>query len=250
MSLLLMSFLVGLVTGLTSMGGAALMTPFLILIMGVRPLMAVGTDLVYSAVTRLSGAGMHLYRGTVDLPTVGRLACGSIPGGIAGFFLLQMFQKRGLNPDQYLRHAIGFVLVIVALLVLIRTWFPLPQTSALWSARRLKILTIAWGALVGLAVGITSIGSGTLMAPFLLMLFPKTPVRVVGTDIFHGALLVLATSLLYSRAGKVEWQLVPMLLAGSIPGVLIGSYFANLLPVRGMRVSLSVLLFATGIKLV
>jgi uncharacterized protein len=249
MALLLMSFAVGLLTGLTSMGGAALMTPFLLLVVGVRPILAVGTDLVYGAVTRMVGAWMHFRHGTIDMRTVRHLACGSIPGGFAGFFLLQLLQHNGVNPDQYLRRAIGVVLVVMSAILLLRSLYPLPQHTPVISPKRLKFLTIGWGALAGLAVGITSVGSGSLIAPFLLALYPKDPVRIVGTDVFHSALLVTTTAMLYTNAGKVEWQLVPILLAGSIPGVLVGSYFATRVPIKGLRVSLSLVLLATGIKL-
>ncbi len=249
MPLLLMSFVVGWLTGLTSMGGAALMTPFLLLVVGVRPLLAVGTDLVYGAVTRLIGAWMHFRHGAVDLRAVRHLACGSIPGGFAGFFMLQFLLHSGINPDRYLRHAIGIVLVVVSSVLLIRSLYPFPEKTAALSARLLKLLTIGWGALVGLVVGITSVGSGSLIAPFLLALYPKTPARAVGTDVFHSALLVSTTALLYTNAGAVEWKLVPTLLAGSVPGVLLGSYCATRLPIKSLRVSMSLVLLATGIKM-
>jgi uncharacterized protein len=245
-----MSFAVGLLTGLTSMGGAALMTPFLILAVGMRPIFAVGTDLIYGALTRIVGACMHLRHGTVDLRTAFQLAAGSIPGGVAGFLLFQVMQQHGVNPDQYLKRAIGFVLMIVACITIFKTFYPAPLTAVQMPAQRLKIFTIAWGALVGLAVGITSVGSGSLVAPFLLILYPKDPARIVGTDVVHSALLVATTAMLYTNAGKVEWSLLPTLLAGSIPGVILGSYYATRLPVRSLRVSLGILLLATGIKLV
>jgi uncharacterized membrane protein YfcA len=113
-----------------------------------------------------------------------------------------------------------------------------------------KTLTVIWGAIVGFAVGLTSVGSGSLIAPFLLMLYPNAPARVVGTDVFHAALLVTATAALHIQAGNVEWRLIPLLLAGAIPGVLLGSYLAPRLPARTLRVGLSVVLFTTGIKLV
>jgi uncharacterized protein len=181
--------------------------------------------------------------------TVAQLACGSIPAGFAGFFMLQLLQRNGINPDRYLRHAIGVVLLVISSILLIRSLYPFSEKTAALSPRRLKFLTIVWGALVGLAVGITSVGSGSLVAPFLLALYPKAPARVVGTDVLHSALLVTATAILYTNAGKVEWQLVPTLLAGSVPGVVLGSYYATRVPIKSLRVSVSLVLLATGIKM-
>jgi uncharacterized membrane protein YfcA len=109
---------------------------------------------------------------------------------------------------------------------------------------------VVWGFVIGFAVGLTSVGSGSLIAPFLMMLFPKDAARVVGTDVFHAAMLVSATAILHGSAGHVEWGMVPIMLAGSIPGVLIGSYLAPRLPSRPLRVGLGSLLFATGYQLV
>ncbi len=246
----LMSFLVGVLVGLTSMGGAALMTPFLILVVGVRPMMAVGTDLAYGAVTKIVGAWMHWRQHTVDLRVVLRMACGSVPAGMLGVLLVRYLHQAGLDPDQYLRRMIGVVLLVVAVLLLIRTFYKLPETPGKMLERHRTLLIVVWGAVVGFAVGLTSVGSGSLIAPFLIMLFPAEPAKVVGTDVFHAAVLVTATAFLYGQSGHVDWQLVPLLLAGSIPGVLVGSYLAPRLPVRTLRVALSVLLFTTGVKLV
>jgi uncharacterized membrane protein YfcA len=246
----MMSFVVGVLVGLTSMGGAALMTPFLILVVGVRPMMAVGTDLVYGAVTKIVGAWMHWRQDTVDLGVVLRMACGSVPAGVGGVLLVRHLHDAGMDPDQYLRRMIGVVLVVVAVLLLIRTFYKLPTSSGKFLERHRTLMVVVWGAVVGFAVGLTSVGSGSLIAPFLVMLFPTQPAKVVGTDVFHAAVLVTATAFLYGQAGHVNWQLVPLLLAGSIPGVLIGSYLAPRLPVRTLRVALSVLLFTTGLKLV
>lgn len=112
------------------------------------------------------------------------------------------------------------------------------------------LVTILWGAIVGLAVGITSVGSGSLIAPFLMLVFPLSPARAVGTDMFHAALLVSTTALLHSQVGHVEWNVLPALLVGSIPGVLLGSYLAPRLPARPLRVGLAMVLLVTGVKLV
>jgi uncharacterized membrane protein YfcA len=249
--LLLLSFFVGLLVGATSMGGAALMTPVLILVFGVRPTLAVGTDLVFGAITKTAGAWMHWRQGTVDLQVVRNLATSSIPSGVIGVLVVQFLHRRGIAMDAHVRHALGMALVIVAAVLLARSLgvkVPNPFFGALQRHRQAGVM--AWGAFVGFAVGLTSVGSGSLITPFLLMLFPKDPARAIGTDVFHAALLVTATASLYAGAGTVEWRLIPTLLAGSMPGVLLGSYLTPRLPVRPLRIGLSVVLLATGLKLV
>jgi len=247
-----MSFAVGTLIGLTSMGGAALMTPFLILIIGVRPVLAVGTDLVYSAITKLVGAAMHWRQQNVDMRTALYLACGSIPGGTAGVLALGYFHRSGVDVDQWLRRAIGVVLVTVALILLVRTLHVRnpKRTAPEWLLQHRAAWTIGWGVLVGFAVGLTSVGSGSLIVPFLLMLYPAAPALMVGTDVLHASILVSVTALLHIQANHVEWRLLPALLTGAIPGVLLGSYLATRLPVRTLRLGLSVVLLTTGVKLV
>jgi len=246
-----MSFLVGLLIGLTSMGGAALMAPFLILILGVRPVTAVGTDLVYGAVTKMIGAWVHLKQGTVDLPVVWKLATGSIPGGLLGSLLVILLPRFTLDAQRYEQRAIGFILVLVAVVLLARLVMKTPEANP--SARKMKFLhnqgTVIWGAFVGFCVGLTSVGSGSLLAPFLLMLYPSKTAKIVGTDICHAALLVSVTGIAHAASGGVEWSLVPTLLAGSIPGVLLGSRLAAYIPARSLRTGLAAVLLVTGFRM-
>jgi uncharacterized membrane protein YfcA len=233
------------------MGAAALVTPFLILTIGMRPVLAVGTDLVYSAITKMVGAWMHSRQGTVDLRTAFHLACGSIPAGTIGVLALTNLHRGGMDVDQLLRRAIGAVLVTVAAFLLARTICVRSPKTVYWRLTRHSAgWTVGWGAIVGFAVGLTSVGSGSLIVPFLLMLYPGAPARMVGTDVFHAALLVSVAAFLHIQANHVEWQVIPALLAGSVPGVLLGSYLAPRLPVRTLRVGLSLVLFAIGVKLV
>ena len=249
--LLLMSFLVGLLIGLTSMGGAALMAPFLILVLGVRPVTAVGTDLVYGAITKAVGAFVHLRQGTVDLRMVRKLATGSVPGGLLSTALVLWLPRATHDADRYVQKAIGILLVVVALVLLGRML--LRHTATVKSGPLQHFLyehgSIIWGAVVGVCVGLTSVGSGSLLAPFLMLLYPATTAKVVGTDVFHAAILVAATGLAHASAGTVEWRLVPVLLAGSIPGVLLGSRMAPRIPVRALRTGLAALLLFTGTRM-
>jgi uncharacterized membrane protein YfcA len=242
-SLVLMSFAVGTLIGVTGMGGAALMAPFLILVVGVRPITAVGTDLVYGAVTKIVGAWVHLRQGTVDLPAVRRLAFGSVPGGLLGAGAVWLLPRHAQQAELDVRRAIGGILVVVAVILLARMFFPGEPSSERhrWIGRALPM----WGAAVGFCVGFTSVGSGTLLTPVLMLLYPKRPATVVGTDVFHAAILVTVTGLLYAGSRGVEWNLIPALLAGAVPGVLLGSRLAIRIPPWPLRFGLAaVLLFA------
>jgi uncharacterized membrane protein YfcA len=249
--LMLMSFCVGILIGLTSMGGAALMAPFLILMVGVRPVTAVGTDLVYGAVTKIIGAWVHFRQGTVDIPVVKKLATGSVPGGLSGALAVILLPKVTRSAEHYVQQAIGAILVIVAVVLIARMLIPTPVASP--SAKRLRFLhgrgTVIWGAVVGFCVGATSVGSGSLLAPFLLMLYPSKTSKVVGTDVFHAAILVSVTGIAHATSGGVEWTLIPSLLAGSIPGVLLGSRLSTYIPTRSLRTGLAAVLLLTGLRM-
>lgn len=247
----LVGFLVGILTGLTSMGGAALMAPFLILIAGVRPTIAVGTDLAYGAITKVVGACMHWREGTVDLGVVRRLALGSVPGGLLGAVAVGQLHRYGWQADDYVRRAIGVVLILVALILITRyvggRRFRLPKRHL---SRLQGLGTVAWAAIVGFTVGVTSVGSGTLIVPFLLAVYSLSPAKVVGTDVFHAAILVSASAATHLSIGTVDWSLASLLLAGSVPGVLLGSYLAPRVPAPALRMGLGAVLLASGIKLV
>ncbi len=240
------------------MGGAALMTPLLMLFAGMHPIVAVGTDLAYGSVTKIVGAWMHWKQKTVDLRVALLLACGSIPGGTLGFYCIQLMHNYGVNSDKFVKRSIGAVLVLGALVTIVRTLRASRREAAGAEAvstggflqRNQVQSVVAWGFVIGLAVGLTSVGSGSLLAPFLMFLFPNNPSRVVGTDVFHAAMLVSVTAMLHGSAGHVDWPLVPIMLAGSIPGVLLGSYLAPRLPSRPLRVGIGGVLFATGYQLV
>jgi uncharacterized protein len=249
--LILMSFGVGILIGLTSMGGAALMAPFLILILGVRPLTAVGTDLIYGAVTKIVGSWVHLKQGTVDLPLVRRLATGSIPGGLLGTLLVILLPQYTRDAQRFEQRAIGVLLVLVAVILLVRILVKTSESSP--TGNRMRFLqgpgTVIWGAIVGFCVGLTSVGSGSLLAPFLMMLYPAKTAKIVGSDVCHAAILVSVTGLAHAASGSVEWNLVPILLAGSIPGVVLGSRLAVFIPPRPLRTGLAAVLLYTGVHM-
>lgn len=243
-------FFVGLLVGLTGMGGGAVMTPFLITVVGVGPVVAVGTDLIYSSATKIVGAWLHTRQRTVDLALVRRLAIGSVPAGLAAVALLDALPKIGLDADQAVKRALGAVLVLVAIVMLCRVFATRERTlPERWRARLEGRGTIVAGALVGALVGFTSVGSGALLVPFLICVYPLSPARIVGTDVFHAAILVTVTGVAHAQGGAVDWQLAATLLAGSIPGVSIGTWLAPRAPVRVLRAGLASLLLITGLSL-
>lgn len=243
-------FVVGLLVGLTGMGGGAVMTPFLISVVGIGPVVAVGTDLVYSAATKIVGAWLHTRQQTVDFALVKRLAMGSIPAGLAAVAAIGFLPSVGLDADQAVRRALGAVLILVALVILCRM-FAVRERAVpeRWRAAFEGRGTIVAGAVVGALVGFTSVGSGALLVPFLICVYPLSPARVVGTDVFHAAILVSVTGLAHAQGGTVDWPLAATLLAGSIPGVTVGTWMAPRAPVRLLRAGLASLLLITGLSL-
>jgi uncharacterized membrane protein YfcA len=243
-------FVLGLCVGLTSMGGGSLMAPFLILIVGVRPVVAVGTDLAYGAITKLFGAAVHWHEDTVDFGAVKTLAIGSVPGGILAALAVPVLSARGFDMDAILRHAIGIVLVFVAVLLLLRLVFvDRFRQPRVWFPRLHRAATSVFGAIAGVAVGLTSIGSGSLITPFLMMMYPMSAARVVGTDLFHAAILVSVTAIVHAGSGSVDWIVMSRLLVGSVPGVVLGSWLAPRLPAPVLRLGLVSVLLTSGLKL-
>jgi uncharacterized membrane protein YfcA len=243
-------FGVGLLVGLTGMGGGAVMTPFLITVVGVGPVVAVGTDLVYSAATKIVGAWLHTRQHTVDFPLVKRLAMGSVPAGLAAVAAISFLPAVGVDADRAVRRGLGAVLILVALVILGRMFAARERALPVrWRAAFEGHGTVVAGAIVGALVGFTSVGSGALLVPFLIFVYPLSPARVVGTDVFHAAILVSVTGLAHAQGGSVDWALAATLLAGSIPGVTVGTWIAPRAPVRVLRAGLASLLLITGLSL-
>ncbi|MBI2940466.1 MAG: sulfite exporter TauE/SafE family protein [Chloroflexi bacterium] len=236
-----LGLIVGFAVGLTGMGGGALMAPLLIFI-GIRPLAVVGTDLAYSTLMKLVGSAQHLRLGTVDFPTVKRLARGSLPGALLGVAILRRLPQSQV--DHVITQVLGIALVLVAGTLLIGFFLPGLRPVAVGPG----VLTLA-GFVVGLLVGITSVGGGSLVVA-LLALGTMFPARtIVGTDLAHAFLLVTVAALAHWQAGNVDFGLSLNLLVGAIPGVLVGSRLSVRLPERALRPTLAVVLLATGLRL-
>ena len=248
----LMGLLVGFLVGLTGVGGAALLTPVLILI-GVNPSIAVGTDLVYNSITKLFGVFGHRRQKTVNLQMVKYLAIGSIPSAAIAIGALHFFEASYHNQEQIIRNALGYVLIFVSLAIIFKTFFEKRLRPNRIQAKPLsekKGLTILIGCIFGFIVGLTSLGSGSLFAVAMIYLYKMKTSEMVGTDITHAFFLVTVAGLLHIGFGTVNYMLVGNLLMGSIPGVLVGSTISAKVPTRPLRAVVAVLIFVSGIKLI
>jgi len=249
----LLGLVVGLMVGLTGMGGGALMTPALILLGLARPSLAVGTDLVWNALTKGVGSVVHIRQHTVDNSLVKQLAIGSIPGALAGMELLAILRHRGLqHEDKLVVLVLGAVLVCVSLVLFARTVVgtrqDLPTQGQV--ARRPWWLTSVVGLVVGFLVSITSVGSGTLIIASLVFLYPATPLKkLVGSDIFHALFLVGVSAIGHAALGTINYKLLAGLLVGSVPGVWAGSKLSARFPERILRPILATTLMYLGLKL-
>jgi uncharacterized membrane protein YfcA len=244
--------IVGVLIGLTGMGGGSLMTPMMIFLLRVSPLTAVGTDLVFAAVTKIFGAAVHYRLGNVDLKLSYRLLTGSIPGALFGILLLKFIQLTGIvSVETFLKEALGIVLILVAVSLFYRPlWENLnKKTAASVVAKRARI-TVIYSFAIGVLVSITSIGSGTLFMPFLLFFYTMHPSKLVGTDVLHGAVLVSGAALFHLFSGNVNAALLLNLLLGSVPGVILSSRLSVLFPKRILELILASVLFISGYKLI
>ena len=245
---------IGLLVGMTGMGGASLMTPLLILIFGISPVTAIGTDIFYAAVTKTVGGYQHLKLKTVHRGLAFWLAVGSVPSAIAGVWVIEILQRTyGDDLDTLVLGMVGGTLLVVGIATLLRSVFfkdVIAERYAMHLYRRHIIAAIVTGAITGFVIGLTSAGSGTLIAIALIAIFRLTPQRVVGTDIFHAAVLLWAAGIAHWVGGNVDFVLAGNILLGSVPGVLLGGMLSVRAPQAFLRRALAVVLCASGATLV
>jgi uncharacterized membrane protein YfcA len=236
---------VGVLIGLTGIGGGSLMTPLLILVVGVQPVVAIGTDLAYGAITKTVGGFKHVRSGTVDLGVSKWMAFGSVPGSVAGVFLLE---RLNLDVTVVLALVAG-ALIVVSLAVLGRALFVVAprERAEVPLTTRSKASAVAIGAVLGVVLGLTSVGSGALIGPALILLFRLTPRRVVGTDVFHAAIMLWAAGLAHWVGGNVDFALMGTILLGSVPGVWIGSALIGRVPAGVLRPILGCVLLGSAL---
>jgi uncharacterized membrane protein YfcA len=246
--------IVGMLVGLTGMGGGVLMTPLLVLGLGMPATAAIGTDLAYATFTKLAGAWQHWRQGTVDMRVVRTLAIGSVPATlIAVMTLFLLHQAEGGAVDAFLERFIGIMLAVAAAMMMHKLWRstrgePSPSHDRLATYPTARLIAI--GALGGFLVGMTSIGSGSLIIALLVMTISLAPEKLVGTDVAHAFLLVGVAALAHVVVlNDVDVALAGKLLIGSIPGALIGSRLAIWVPRRPLQAGLAVLLLTTGVSM-
>jgi uncharacterized membrane protein YfcA len=237
---------VGILVGTTGMGGGSLMTPLLILVFGIQPVVAVGSDLAYAAITKTAGGLLHFRRGTVQTSLAWWLAAGSCPGAVAGVVLLD---KLGL--EGALIPLIAAALLLTGALVLYRALMSNTgrERQTVELETRHKVAAVVLGASVGFLLGLTSAGSGTLIAVGLIVGFRLAPRNVVGTDVFHAAILLWVAAIAHLFSGNVDLGLTATILIGSLPGVWLGTHLSARLPERGLRPALGVIMLASGLAL-
>jgi uncharacterized membrane protein YfcA len=244
---------VGLLVGATGMGGGSLMTPLLILIFGIKPVVAVGTDLAYAAITKTVGGFRHLTHGKVHKRMALWLAVGSCPGALTGVYVLNVLRDvYGAGFDDLLIVLIASALLLVGLLMLMRAMAISAQARErehLYMETRHKVAAVALGLSVGFVLGVTSAGSGTLIAVGLIVGFRLSPHLVVGTDVVHAAILLWVASIAHLASGNVDVGLMVNILIGSIPGVWVGANLSTKLPADVLRPALAIVLIASGLAL-
>ena len=245
-------FSVGLLVGMTGVGGGSLMTPLLILLFGVHPATAVGTDLLYAAATKAGGGVIHGWARSIHWPAVIRLAIGSIPASILTLLVLWKLDFNAETARSLVNSVLCFALLLTALSLILRKAV---LETLRWRLERYDAATIARatvlvGAGLGVLVSISSVGAGAVGVTALLLLYPQLPMsRIVGSDIVHAVPLTLIAGIGHWAMGAIDWQLMGVLLIGSLPGIVIGSYCAARVPETALRLLLAATLIMVAVKL-
>jgi uncharacterized membrane protein YfcA len=242
-------FLVGTLIGMTGLGGGVLLLPILIFGLNVSPILAVGSDALFNFVTKIGSAWMHLRKGTVRRKVVLALATGSIPGSILGVsFLIHLRNIYGTGVNRFITTAVGVLLVCIPTLLIFQKQIEERIVNRPPTMKSFIGMS-AIGLLAGFLVGMTSVGSASIIMMLLLLFYSYAPKVMVGTDIVHAVALTGMTSLMHFRLGNVDLHLVVALLVGSIPGALLGSHLSTRVPVLWLRRMLCTILLATGARM-
>lgn len=244
---------VGILVGLTGVGGGSLMTPLLVLLFGVAPGTAVGTDLLYAAITKSGGVVVHGFHKTIDWRIVRRLATGSVPATVLTIYMLSRIGIRTHNGGHDLiSTTLGVALVLTAISLVFRKYILVklaPHVDGLSDGHR-RLVTIALGFVLGVFVSISSVGAGAIGVTILVLLYPTLPaVRIVGADIAHAVPLTLIAGAGHWWLGNVNWDILLSLVIGSVPGIMIASHFASRVPERILRPLLAGTLAVVGLRL-
>lgn len=245
-------FIVGLLVGLTGVGGGSLMTPILVLLFHVKPAFAVGTDLLYASITKSVGIFAHGKLGNIDWKMVRLLAYGSLPAALITTFYLKSMDIASDAAVSSIKFWLGVALIITSFSVLFRNQLAsFSKKEHLVNEHWTPYLTIILGIILGFLVTLTSVGAGALGVTALLIIYPKRPITtIVGTDVAHAVPLTLLAGLGHASIGTVDYHLLGTLLIGSLPGIWIGSHLTAKVAEHWVRIALAVILMFVGLKLV
>jgi uncharacterized protein len=245
----LSGFVVGVIVGLTGVGGGSLMTPILVLFFGIHPVTAVGTDLLHAAITKSGGTYVHAKKDRVDWRITALLAAGSLPSAIITLLSLHAFTG-GLGSSHIITTTLGVALIFTGLALMLRA--RMKRLSVAYGPERPRHpgFTIATGVVLGILVSLSSVGAGALGITALIFLYPRLAAqRIVASDLAHAVPLTLVAGLGHWFFGNVDWQLLLSLLIGSLPGIYLGSHLVGYIPERFLRVLLIVMLLLIGGRL-
>ena len=250
----LSGFVVGAIVGLTGVGGGSLMTPLLVLLFGIHPATAVGTDLLYAAITKSGGTVVHAQKGHVDWRITKLLALGSIPAAILTIWTLSHLPKQSAEVTHIISMSLGVALLLTAAAIIFRSKlqrYAMSHAEDSAHTRYQAPITVAVGALLGVLVTVSSVGAGALGVAVLFFLYPKLPaIRVVGSDVAHAVPLTLVAGIGHWMIGSVDWSLLGSLLLGSLPGIWLGSHASAKVPDHFLRPILATMLVLVGGKLI
>jgi uncharacterized membrane protein YfcA len=252
-AIIFFGFGVGFLVGMTGMGGGSLMTPLLVLLFGVKPTTAIGTDIAYAAITKTAGSWRHLKLKTVNMPLVYWMAIGSVPMAILGVWFLDYLKRRlGDQLDETVFAILAACLLVVGAATLLRGFFlakKIEERDDFQMHTRHKVAAVGIGGATGFVIGLSSAGSGTLIGMMLLTVYRLRPQKVVGTDIVHAAILLWAAGIAHAVGGNVDYGLMGNILIGSIPGVILGSNLSVNVPQGALRYALGFVLIGAGVTI-
>jgi len=245
-------FGVGVLVGMTGVGGGSLMTPLLILLFGIHPATAVGTDLLYAAATKTAGSLVHGFARSIDWRVVRRLATGSVPATIVTLTVLSFAKVQSETARAFVTFVLCGALTMTACALIFRNTIVrlFRDRFPALDARRTALVTVVVGAVLGVLVSVSSVGAGAVGVVALIVLYPRLPMaRIVGSDIAHAVPLTLVAGAGHWIIGSVDWHIMSSLLSGSVPGIILGSYVAVRVPERALQIALAVTLMIVAGKL-
>jgi uncharacterized membrane protein YfcA len=248
----LSGFAVGVLVGMTGVGGGSLMTPLLILLFGIHPATAVGTDLLYAAATKTGGSLVHGYARSIDWRVVRRLASGSIPATAVTLAVLSHFNLNGDAARSLITIVLSVALFVTAFVLVFGGSIVAAYRArmAALDQKRTALSTVLVGVLLGALVTISSVGAGAIGVVALVLLYPHLPMaRIIGSDIAHAVPLTLIAGLGHWMMGSVDWHIITSMLIGSLPGIFLGSYFAIRVPERALQLVLAMTLFVVASRI-